>query len=92
MVDLAGSERVSKTRSEGSVLKEAGYINKSLSILEQVGGGEGMGGACAGYTPKQGVVLLTACIVFSFFLFSLSILGQVGGGEGMGGAWCAGVG
>ena len=36
LVDLAGSERVSKTRSEGSVLREAGYINKSLSILEQV--------------------------------------------------------
>jgi hypothetical protein len=39
LVDLAGSERVSKTRSEGSVLREAGYINKSLSFLEQVGGG-----------------------------------------------------
>lgn len=36
LVDLAGSERVSKTRSEGSVLREAGHINKSLSILEQV--------------------------------------------------------
>lgn len=36
MVDLAGSERVLKTRSEGVVLKEAGYINKSLTFLEQV--------------------------------------------------------
>ncbi|MEW5311852.1 MAG: hypothetical protein WDW38_003536 [Sanguina aurantia] len=36
MVDLAGSERVSKTKSEGLVLREAGSINKSLSILEQV--------------------------------------------------------
>ncbi len=37
LVDLAGSERVSKTRSEGLVLREAGHINKSLHILEQVG-------------------------------------------------------
>ena len=36
LVDLAGSERVSKTKSEGLVLKEAGYINKSLSALEHV--------------------------------------------------------
>lgn len=36
LVDLAGSERVRKTRSEGLVLKEAGHINKSLHILEQV--------------------------------------------------------
>jgi hypothetical protein len=36
LVDLAGSERVSKTRSEGVVLREAGHINKSLHILEQV--------------------------------------------------------
>ncbi|GIL72545.1 hypothetical protein Vretimale_4317 [Volvox reticuliferus] len=36
LVDLAGSERVSKTKSEGLVLREAGHINKSLSILEQV--------------------------------------------------------
>lgn len=35
-VDLAGSERLHKTRSEGSVAKEAQYINKSLSFLEQV--------------------------------------------------------
>jgi hypothetical protein len=36
-VDLAGSERVAKTRSEGAVqLREAGHINKSLSVLEQV--------------------------------------------------------
>jgi kinesin family protein 6/9 len=42
LVDLAGSERVSKTKSEGLVLREACHINKSLSILEQVtqaGGG-----------------------------------------------------
>ena len=36
LVDLAGSERVSKTKSEGLVLKEAGHINKSLSALEHV--------------------------------------------------------
>ncbi|NWR54827.1 KIF9 protein, partial [Bucorvus abyssinicus] len=36
LVDLAGSERLSKTGSEGHVLKEATYINKSLSFLEQI--------------------------------------------------------
>ena len=36
LVDLAGSERVSKTGSEGVVLREAMHINKSLSFLEQV--------------------------------------------------------
>jgi len=36
VVDLAGSERVGKTHSTGIVLKEAQYINKSLSFLEQV--------------------------------------------------------
>jgi kinesin family protein 6/9 len=35
-VDLAGSERVKKTGSTGITLKEANYINKSLSFLEQV--------------------------------------------------------
>ena len=43
LVDLAGSERVSRTKSEGLVLKEAGHINKSLSMLEQGGGGGGGG-------------------------------------------------
>jgi hypothetical protein len=43
LVDLAGSERVSKTRSKGLVLKEAGHINRSLHILEQVRAGEGEG-------------------------------------------------
>lgn len=36
LVDLAGSERVSKTGSSGVILKEAMYINKSLTFLEQV--------------------------------------------------------
>jgi kinesin family member 6/9 len=36
VVDLAGSERVNKTMSTGSIQKEANYINKSLSYLEQV--------------------------------------------------------
>mmetsp|Transcript_16565 Transcript_16565/g.23255 ORF Transcript_16565/g.23255 Transcript_16565/m.23255 type:complete len:736 (-) Transcript_16565:54-2261(-) len=36
MVDLAGSERVGKTGSTGMTLKEAQYINKSLTFLEQV--------------------------------------------------------
>lgn len=36
LVDLAGSERVSKTGSSGIVQKEANYINRSLSYLEQV--------------------------------------------------------
>jgi hypothetical protein len=36
LVDLAGSERVSKTGSSGVTLREAGDINKSLSVLEQV--------------------------------------------------------
>ncbi|XP_029611787.1 kinesin-like protein KIF9 isoform X3 [Salmo trutta] len=35
LVDLAGSERLGKTGSGGQVLKEAMYINKSLSFLEQ---------------------------------------------------------
>eukprot|EP00340_Litonotus_pictus_P000680 CAMPEP_0170523966 /NCGR_PEP_ID=MMETSP0209-20121228/9427_1 /TAXON_ID=665100 ORGANISM="Litonotus pictus, Strain P1" /NCGR_SAMPLE_ID=MMETSP0209 /ASSEMBLY_ACC=CAM_ASM_000301 /LENGTH=714 /DNA_ID=CAMNT_0010812411 /DNA_START=79 /DNA_END=2223 /DNA_ORIENTATION=- len=35
-VDLAGSERVTKTGSTGVTLKEANYINKSLTFLEQV--------------------------------------------------------
>ncbi|XP_072269140.1 kinesin-like protein KIF9 isoform X2 [Pyxicephalus adspersus] len=35
LVDLAGSERLGKTGSEGQLLKEATYINKSLSFLEQ---------------------------------------------------------
>merc|ERR1719262_1531362 len=36
LVDLAGSERVKKTGSDGVMLKEATYINKSLTFLEQV--------------------------------------------------------
>ncbi|XP_062459882.1 kinesin-like protein KIF9 isoform X4 [Pezoporus occidentalis] len=36
LIDLAGSERQSKSGSEGQLLKEATYINKSLSFLEQV--------------------------------------------------------
>jgi kinesin family protein 6/9 len=35
LVDLAGSERVKKSGSEGVTLKEATYINKSLTFLEQ---------------------------------------------------------
>ena len=36
LVDLAGSERLSKTQSEGRTQREAQYINRSLSLLEQV--------------------------------------------------------
>ncbi len=36
LVDLAGSERTKKTGSVGVTLKEATFINKSLSFLEQV--------------------------------------------------------
>ncbi|KAJ6655097.1 hypothetical protein lerEdw1_006001 [Lerista edwardsae] len=36
LVDLAGSERLTKSKSEGAGLKEATYINRSLSYLEQV--------------------------------------------------------
>ncbi|KAJ3248926.1 Kinesin-like protein kif9 [Chytriomyces hyalinus] len=36
LVDLAGSERISKTHTQGLSLKEAMYINKSLTFLEQV--------------------------------------------------------
>lgn len=35
LVDLAGSERLAKTQSVGITQKEAQYINKSLSFLEQ---------------------------------------------------------
>ena len=34
-VDLAGSERTKKTHASGQTLKEAMFINKSLSFLEQ---------------------------------------------------------
>ena len=36
MVDLAGSERVYKTDPDTKIKREASYINKSLSYLEQV--------------------------------------------------------
>ncbi|KAI8822057.1 P-loop containing nucleoside triphosphate hydrolase protein [Fimicolochytrium jonesii] len=36
LVDLAGSERLSKTHTTGLSLREAMYINKSLTFLEQV--------------------------------------------------------
>jgi kinesin family protein 6/9 len=36
LVDLAGSERLSKTETKGITLKEAMYINRSLTYLEQV--------------------------------------------------------
>jgi kinesin family protein 6/9 len=36
LIDLAGSERLRKTESSGVLMKEAIYINKSLSFLEQV--------------------------------------------------------
>lgn len=36
LVDLAGSERVSRTNSDGVLLKEAKYVNLSLHYLEQV--------------------------------------------------------
>ena len=36
LVDLAGSERVKKTGIEGTVFREARYINLSLHFLEQV--------------------------------------------------------
>ena len=42
LVDLAGSERIKKTGSEGIIMKEAMFINKSLTFLEQVRSG------CAG--------------------------------------------
>ncbi|ETO23523.1 Kinesin motor domain containing protein [Reticulomyxa filosa] len=35
-VDLAGSEMVSKSKTEGVQLKEAGYINSSLTVLSRV--------------------------------------------------------
>ncbi|CAF0865863.1 unnamed protein product [Adineta ricciae] len=35
LVDLAGSERLAKTNSEGVTKREATFINKSLSFLEQ---------------------------------------------------------
>ena len=36
LVDLAGSERVYKSDSDNQIKKEAKYINRSLSYLEQV--------------------------------------------------------
>lgn len=36
IVDLAGSERAKATQTEGSALKEAGSINKSLMVLKSV--------------------------------------------------------
>ena len=36
LVDLAGSERAAKTGASGATAREATYINKSLSFLEQV--------------------------------------------------------
>jgi kinesin family protein 6/9 len=36
LVDLAGSERSGRTGAAGLVAREAGFINKSLSFLEQV--------------------------------------------------------
>ena len=36
VVDLAGTEKVIHTNSSGNLLREAGYINKSLSTLEHV--------------------------------------------------------
>ncbi|KAI8908305.1 kinesin motor domain-containing protein, partial [Gorgonomyces haynaldii] len=36
LVDLAGSERLSKTETKGITFKEAMYINRSLTYLEQV--------------------------------------------------------
>lgn len=36
LVDLAGSERVYKTDPDSQIKKEAKYINRSLSFLEQV--------------------------------------------------------
>uniref|UniRef100_A0A8C2TG45 Kinesin-like protein n=1 Tax=Coturnix japonica TaxID=93934 RepID=A0A8C2TG45_COTJA len=36
LIDLAGSERLNKTGSGWRVLKEAAYINRSLSFLEQM--------------------------------------------------------
>lgn len=36
LVDLAGSERVYKTDPDTKIKREASYINKSLSYLEQV--------------------------------------------------------
>ena len=36
LVDLAGNERTKKTGAEGITMREANYINRSLSFLEQV--------------------------------------------------------
>ena len=68
LVDLAGSERLSKTASQGQIAKEATYINKSLSFLEQViislaqqqkssssisGGAGGGGGSTSVHVPYR---------------------------------------
>lgn len=38
LVDLAGSERQNRTNATGARLKESGFINKSLSLLNDVSG------------------------------------------------------
>ncbi len=35
LADLAGSERLAKSASQGTALREALHINRSLSCLEQ---------------------------------------------------------
>ena len=52
LVDLAGSERLAKTQSQGITQKEAQYINKSLSFLEQ---------AVIGMSDKKSFVQFRQC-------------------------------
>ncbi len=52
LVDLAGSERLAKTQSQGITQKEAQYINKSLSFLEQ---------AVIGLSDKKSFVQFRQC-------------------------------
>ena len=61
LVDLAGSERISKTKSEGTVLKEAQQINKSLSFLEQVPGGLRIGCQCSMDMPPACKLCIHSC-------------------------------
>ncbi|XP_054450735.1 kinesin-like protein KIF9 isoform X5 [Pteronotus mesoamericanus] len=78
LVDLAGSERLGKSGSEGQVLKEATYINKSLSFLEQA--------IIALGDQKRDHIPFRQCKLTHALKDSLGegVIGAQGGGTGLG--------